>query len=191
MKFTLESIKSFKNFKISGTIFPCSKYAARYALKTINFKGANSIAELGCGTGVFTKEILKQKQKQAKFFAIEINKKLANEAKKRIPKAKIYIDNAENIDKYMTLNKIEKLDCIISTLPWAIFNEDIQTRILEKAYEGLKERGEFITIAYIIGNKLKKGKTFFKLLQERFNHVKKTKIIFKNIPPAFFYYCKK
>ena len=191
MKFTIESLKSIKNFKTSGTIFPCSKTSAKYALKQINLKNANSIAELGCGTGVFTKEIIKQKPKQTKFFAIEINKKLANQARKKIPNAKIYTDSAENLDKYLELNNLEKLDIIISTLPGAIFEKQLQEKLLNQIHKNLNENGEFITIAYIIANKLKKGKNFHQLLKQKFPNVKKTKPVLKNIPPAFFYYCKK
>lgn len=191
MKFTIESMKSIKNFKTSGTIFPCSKTSAKYALKQINLKNANSIAELGCGTGVFTKEIIKQKPKQTKFFAIEINKELANQTRKKIPNATIYTDSAQNLDKYLELNNIKKLDIIISTLPWAIFEKELQEKILNQISKNLKENGEFITIAYLLGNKLKKGKNFLELLKQNFKTIKKTKPVLKNIPPAFFYYCVK
>jgi phosphatidylethanolamine/phosphatidyl-N-methylethanolamine N-methyltransferase len=191
MKFTIESAKSIKNFKTSGTIFPCSKYAAKYALKRINLKDKKSIIELGCGTGVFTKEIIKQKSKETNFFAIEINEELAKEARKKVPEAKIYADSAENTNKYLKINNLKETDIIISTLPWAAFKKDLQIKLLDEILKDLKEGGEFITIAYILGNRLKNGKNFYKLLKGKFKSVKKTRPVIKNIPPAFFYHCIK
>ena len=191
MKFTLESAKSIRNLKTSGTIFPCSKHSARFAIKKLNIQKASLIIELGCGTGIFTKEILKQKNPASRFFALEINKNLAKETKKRFPSAIIYNDCAENLTKYIGEIETQKADCIISTLPWAIFPADQQIKILNEIYNSLKEKGEFITISYILSNRFKGGKRFNNLLKSRFSYVKKTKHVLENIPPVFFYYCRK
>jgi len=184
-------VESLKNYKTSGTIVPCSKYAAQFALKNVDLKNAKTIVELGCGTGVFTKVIEKKKNQRTRFIAIEINEELAKEAQKNNPNTKIVQDSAENLSQILKENENEKADIIISTLPWAIFEKELQIKILNEVYSNLEENGEFITISYIITNRLKKGKSFYTLLKSKFNKVKKTRFVVKNLPPSFFYYCKK
>ncbi|PRP96638.1 hypothetical protein TUN_33020 [Bacillus sp. M21] len=53
-----------KNPKNTGAIAPSSKILATKMVDTINFETAKCIVELGPGTGVFTKEIIKRKKKE-------------------------------------------------------------------------------------------------------------------------------
>ena len=46
--------------------------------ENIDFQKARNIAEIGAGTGAFTRNILSKKDEDANFFAVEINKKMAN-----------------------------------------------------------------------------------------------------------------
>jgi phosphatidylethanolamine/phosphatidyl-N-methylethanolamine N-methyltransferase len=182
--------EAIQNWKDVGTIFPCSQNSVQACLNHINIDSANSVVELGCGTGVFTKKIQEAVGKEKTFFALEINKNLVDSAKKRSPDTHIYHASAEDLEKYLKKHNLQKSDCIISTLPWAIFSKRVQKTLISVINNNLSENGEFITIAYTLGTKTKKGRHFRRLLHQNFSLVKQTPIVWKNIPPSIFYYCK-
>jgi len=125
------------------------------------------------------------------FFSIEINANFVKETNDRCPNAIVYHDSAENIKKYLDKHNKKNCDCIISGLPWAGFDKKLQNKLLDTAYDSLEEEGVFLTFAYIQGLLLPNGKNFKKLLKNKFRTVKKTKIVWLNLPPAFVYHCKK
>jgi phosphatidylethanolamine/phosphatidyl-N-methylethanolamine N-methyltransferase len=47
----------------------------------------------------------------------------------------------------------------------------------------------FSTFAYIHALKMKKAQSFEKLLREKFKSVKRSKIVWGNLPPALVYHC--
>ncbi len=156
-----------------------------------DLKKAKFIVELGPGGGVFTGKILQKKNPEAKFFALEINPFFAEEARKKVPEAEIITDSAENLGKYLKERGADKCDCIISGLPWAGFPSSLQNSIMSEILKHLESGGKFLTFAYVTGRYLPKGRKFKKLLDKSFNTVRKSKIVWKNIPPAFVYYCVK
>jgi len=82
-------------------------------------------------------------------------------------------------------------DCIISALPWAGFTQQIQIEILDEIYDSLEVGGEFLTIALLQGTFFPPGIRFSKMLNKKFRTVEKSKILWRNFPPAFVYHCIK
>ncbi len=163
-----------------------SQKLANQMASSINNKNASVIAELGPGTGIVTKEILSKVPRECNFFSIEANANIANFLKKQIPEAKIFNDCASKIGDYTE----EKCDYIISSLPWTVFDADLQHKILQSIKNNLTPDGEFITYTYIIGNLLPGGKQFKQALNSYFSQINKSQIIWQNFPPAFVYTCK-
>ena len=104
---------------------------------------------------------------------------------------KKYFFTRKDIRKYLRKHRQRTCDCIISGLPWAAFSQKAQEELLGAVYSSLEYGGEFLTFVYIHGLLLPAGKKFRRLLKERFSSVKKTRIIWGNLPPAFVYHCKK
>ncbi|MGM5487903.1 MAG: class I SAM-dependent methyltransferase [Nanobdellota archaeon] len=187
MRFLKEASKRFKEI---GAISPCSRDAVRMCLDHVNLKTSKVIVELGCGDGVFTRHIQRDMTDNQVFFGMEINHELIRLARKNAPGSTIYHDSAENIKTYLKKHNATKADCIISTLPWALFSPAYQRRLLQVIDENLSDGGEFITIAYTLGIHTKKGKSLRRLLSRHFT-VQKTPTVWKNLPPAIFYHCSK
>ena len=72
-----ESMTFLKRFASSprriGSVAPSSKFLTRAMLDRVNWDEANFIAELGAGTGVFTREIVKRAKPDAKILVFEID----------------------------------------------------------------------------------------------------------------------
>ncbi|MFA6307294.1 MAG: rRNA adenine N-6-methyltransferase family protein [Patescibacteria group bacterium] len=185
----------FKQFLSSpletGAIKSSSKNLSKLITNQSDLSKKKCIVELGSGKGVFTKEILNKISPKCIFFCLEINPQFVIETKKNCPKAIVYNTSAKNIKKYLLKHKQISCDCIISGLPWSSFNKKVQETLLDEIYTSLEDNGEFLTFAYLQGLLLPNGIRFQKLLKNKFKRVKKTKIIWKNLPPALVYYCKK
>lgn len=178
-----------KNPKQVGALCPSSKKLTRAIIQGIGLKKVQNIVEIGAGTGVFTQAILENKNANAKFFAVEINKKMANKLTKKYENLDLQIGNAENLTHFLTQRKMPNADVIVSGIPWALLKNYEQERLLNVIYQNLNKNGYFNTFAYILPSPT--GKAFRSKIFKLFNKVRISKIIWENVPPAVVYYCKK
>lgn len=174
-----------------GAIYPSSEELAREIVKQSGAAQAGVIVEFGAGTGVFTREILKRKPKDSAFFSIEQNPNLVEILKKELPEADICCESAANLAQLLKERNLDHVDAIISGLPWAAFDDSLQDALLNPAIELLSPGGRFVTFAYLQGLLLTAGKKFAAKIRSRFASVEKSRIIWKNLPPAFVYVCTK
>ncbi|MEI7512384.1 MAG: rRNA adenine N-6-methyltransferase family protein [Candidatus Uhrbacteria bacterium] len=152
---------------------------------------AQTIVEFGPGTGVFTKEIIRKMSADALLISIEKDGQFIERLKTEFPNVRFYHDAASSITKHLQDNELATCDRIVSGLPWSIFSEQIQTETLKAAYDSLVPGGMFLTFAYIHSQFLPDGIRFKRLLKRTFKEVHRSRIAWKNVPPAFVYVCKK
>ena len=123
-------IKQFlRDPKRTGSIGPSNEELSELVTETARLNEMGTVVELGSGTGVFTEKILEKKSPEALFFAIEINPEFCEATKSRCPSATVYRDSAENMKKYLEQHGKDSCDCIISSLPWAVFDHGTQGRL--------------------------------------------------------------
>ena len=175
----------------TGAIVSSSKDLSELITQTARLDEKKCVVELGPGIGVFTKEIMRRISPQCVFFCLEINQQLVEATRKNCPQAIVYHASAQEIKKYLLQHHQNSCDCIISGLSWALFDQPLQDDLLNALYDSLEPGGVFLTFAYIHGPLFSRGNRFRKLLNIKFKKVEKTKIIWKNILPAFVYYCTK
>jgi len=103
----------------------------------------------------------------------------------------VFEGSAANVKKY--LGQFARKDCdrIVSGLSWASFSDDLQSTILNAAFDSLKKGGKFLTFAHYPFSKLPRGKRFKYKLLNLFSEVRVSKIVWSNLPPAFVYVCVK
>ncbi len=173
-----------KNPKTVGAIAPSSDKLACRMIEDIDFLNATYIVEYGPGTGVFTEKILDKKKDSTIFIAIEYNMDFYNILKDKFRDRTNFIlvnDSAENLKKYLHKYNIDKLDYIVSGLPFASLPQDMSKKILSVTKEILKDKGEFITFQYTLFK--------MKLFRKHFDRIK-TKKVLLNMPPAYVFKCK-
>jgi phospholipid N-methyltransferase len=142
------------------------------------------VLELGPGTGIFTKEILKKLPKDGILIAIELDQKFIDHIEKTIhdDRLKLYKGDALMLRKFLSDNGIRNVDFIVSGLPLGHFRKDLKMRILREIYASLDEGGTFVQFEYFLAG--------IKSIKEVFLH---TAITFEafNFPPAFVITCRK
>lgn len=167
------------DWKQTGSVIPSSPSLVKAMLRPIDFSSTDYIVELGPGTGVITKEILKRIHPNAQLLIIESNqtfcKILGHYKDSRL---KVICTSALNIEKYCT----KKPDIIISGIPLSNIPRSDRIMLLQKISRVLSERGQFIQFQYSLG--------LYRILNKVFPKVYLS-FVALNVPPAFIYGCHK
>ena len=177
----------------TGAICAASNVLASTMVKEADIPGRKNVIELGPGTGVITKEILQVLPNSSSLKCLELNKSLVKRLTKEIQDHRNFLRtdvieaSALDLDRYIS---DESCDCVISSLPWGLFQKDVQLEILEKIHKTLTKDGVFLTYAYWGIDRLPKGRSLSKHLLEMFSLESKS-IVWKNLPPAIIYRTKK
>jgi phospholipid N-methyltransferase len=152
---------------------------------------ANVVLEFGAGTGAVTGHILRELSPQSRFAAIEINPQLAAIFRAAHPGVPLFEDSAENVRAICDSMNVTMVDCIISGLPWALFSKSTQITILNQIACVLKPGGRFVTFGYPQSLVLPAARHLAEVLPTYFTAVFKSKVVWRNLPPAFFYRCQR
>ena len=174
-----------------GAVCPSSPFLAEEIAKNAGLETALSVAELGPGTGALTGAILKRKSDEAKFFAVELNVSVLEIFRKKFPEVKIYNESAAKLGEIARKEGLTSVDSVISGLPWAAFPESLQDELLSAIAGTLSPDGCFSTFSYIHCPLLPAGKRFRNKLSEYFASVETSAVVWRNLPPAFVYRCRK
>lgn len=168
-----------KTWRIRGALAPSSSYLVRKMTSKIEYDKDIRILQLGFGTGVFSKEILRKMTLGSTLVIFEVNKSCR---KYLMKDARItYIeDSAENISTYYS---DIQFDCVLSTLPFASLPRGVSEKIFEEIKKCLREDGTFLQFQYSLYSK---GD-----ITRLFHQKPKVDFEFRNIPPAFIYEVKK
>ncbi len=161
-----------------GAITSTSNQITKKMLSKIDFNNAKVIIEYGPGKGIITKQLLIQMREDATLFVFETNEQFINNLSKINDKRLIIINSDAEKAQIILKNryKTEKVDYIISTIPFTFFNKRKRKRIIFMTYTLLKEKGKFITYQY--------SWLIYDLIKNRFS-ASSIKTTLLNIPPAF------
>ncbi|WP_227939967.1 class I SAM-dependent methyltransferase [Alkalihalobacillus deserti] len=177
-------IEYLLNPRTVGAITPSSKYLTNLMIDQFDLIKAKYIVEYGPGTGAFTDKIITEKGEQTILLLIESNGKFYQLLKNKYENEKnVFIINGtvEYIDKYLIDYGIPYVDYVFSGLPFASLPIPVSETILELTKTILKKEGRFITFQY---TRCKR-----KFISQFFKEIEVIKE-YRNLPPAYVYYCK-
>lgn len=174
-----------------GACCASSRYLGRAITAGIGIEQADVVAELGPGTGVFTGEILRRLPDRGKLLAVELDRTLAEDLERRYPEVLLCRGCASKLGEFLRARALPPPRAVVSGLPWAIFPEELQEKILTGVVNNLPNGGYFATFAYVQGLMLPAGQRFRRRLRELFHEVDTGEIVLRNFPPAFVYRCRK
>ncbi|GJM15068.1 MAG: methyltransferase [Thermodesulfobacteriota bacterium] len=174
-----------------GAIAPSNNKLCDMITDMAELDKISTVIEFGSGTGVITEKIVNKVSKDTTFFAMEINETLVEATKNRCPDATVYLSSASDAKKYLEIHGENGCDRIISSLPWSTFSDNLQDDLMETVMDVLNPGGKFLTYAYVPGLVFPSAIRFRKKLNEKFDKVSRSKIVWTNFPPAFIYYAEK
>ena len=173
-----------------GSFAPSSPALAQAMLRGCDLRSARTVVEFGAGTGAFTRLILQRIGVHTTFLALELDDKHVNGLRQRFPGVHVYRDSAERVQTYLAKLRRKKADYIISGLPWASMPVKAQEPILDAVLNSLSPDGMFTTFAYVHARWLPRARRFRERLEHYFGEVKTSRIVWRNVPPAFVYRCR-
>ncbi|RNB70881.1 class I SAM-dependent methyltransferase [Brevibacillus panacihumi] len=163
-----------------GSVIPSSRFLCQNMLSSIDWSKTDVIFELGPGTGPFTQAISKYKKPDAYYLLVERDPQFRNLLHSRFPDLTIR-EEATQLRTYLEELHLDKVDVIVSGLPFANFPAQQRAAILDQVQSVLAPDGIFVTFQYSLQLKAE--------LQARFSWVETDFTLF-NIPPAFIYTCR-
>lgn len=145
--------QAFRNYNATGAIAPSSRFLARAMVESMPCTEGQRILEVGCGTGAFTKAILKNLKAGDEFHAVEVNTDFCNSVEQDIlspfriqhPDINIVLHN-ELIEEAPLEGQF---DAIICGLPFNNFPVTLVTHIFDTMFGFLKEGGELSYFEYL------------------------------------------
>ncbi|MCW1887331.1 hypothetical protein OKA04_21515 [Luteolibacter flavescens] len=164
----------------TGSIVPSSRHLTREMLKPIDWQSSRHIAELGAGTGVFTREIHRRRDPGCRVYIFERDEMLRQRLQLELPDFSFHPD-ACDIHLLPREDTAPLLDGVISGLPFANFPPFLRDLILDNVRSALKPSGKFVAFQYSLRLKSR--------LEQRFERVT-TSLVPLNVPPAFVHVCE-
>lgn len=166
--------------KSVGALIPSSRFLAKDLLSYIDFTKKNLvIVEYGPGSGTFTKEIVKWLKQGDQLIVIEENDEFVEKLKRRVDQmnnVSIHLDCVTNSSRIFERAGIDKLDYIISGIPFSSIPKEMTEDILKSTKQIMSDQTLFITYQY---------STFKMSTFKRHLTILDKKFVFRNIPPAY------
>jgi phospholipid N-methyltransferase len=172
----------FKANRMVGSVLPSSRFLSAKMLAPIDFSRAKVIVELGPGTGVFTRALIKSMPQDCILLVIELNEAFYKNLQMQLsnPQVKLIHGSATELDTYLKKLGLAHADYIVSALPLSNFPNELRSKILESCKISIQPNGRFIQFQYSRGLK--------KMYKDYFSNVHIDYTIL-NFPPAFIYTC--
>ena len=162
-----------------GSVTPSSPQLAASMLCNVDWSRVRTVAEFGAGTGVMTRAIMDQMSPNTRLFAFEIEDELRRCLRSETG-LDIY-DDATRLPNVLAQEGIEKVDLIVSSLPYTVLPREVTEAVLDGISSTLARDGNFVAFQYSLHMK--------GVFTRIFDDVK-TRFVMMNIPPAFVYDCR-
>lgn len=147
----LEFLQGFlKRPKEVGSIIPSSRFLMQRVVRSANADEAKLIVELGPGTGVVTRTILRSMQPDARLLAIEINPRFIELIGRtlRDERLHLHLGGAQDIEQVLQERGLPRPDVILSGIPFSTMDRELALSILRAVHAVLAPGGRFVAYQF-------------------------------------------
>jgi len=152
---------------------------------------AQTVIELGSGSGAITTCIAESMRSDARLLGIENNSTFIEPLRQQFPQAQFIQGCASRVRCIAGEKDFLFADCILSTLPWSIFTPELRDAVIGAVHLTLAGNGVFATAVCYGTQHLPAGRDLEKSLRAVFRRVKVSPPVVWNMPPMRVYYCSK
>ncbi|WP_433801999.1 class I SAM-dependent methyltransferase [Actinomycetospora sp. CA-084318] len=175
---------------VIGAVAPSGRALSDLLASVAPADVASTVVELGPGTGVVSQALRRRLPPEARHVAVELDRSMVTLLRRNLPWLEVLEGDAKDLQKLLADVGITSVDAIVSGLPWTLFSREAQRGIMEQVNRVLVPGGVFTTFAYAHVMNLPTQRRFRELLQESFDEVAVTPIVWRNVPPALAYQCR-
>ena len=136
-----------------GSIIPSSRFLERRIVEAAVIDSANTIVELGSGTGGTTRAILRAMPQHAKLLSIEINPYF-HTLVSSIEDGRLtaHLGNACGLKEIISMYGLDAPEVVISGIPFSTMNRSEGSQVIEAISSMLAPNGRFV--AYQVSNRV-------------------------------------
>jgi phospholipid N-methyltransferase len=174
-----------------GAVAPSSPRLGAVLASVVPRTGEPVVVELGPGTGAVSEVIAAKLPAGARHLAVELDPAMVEYLGRTHPDLEVVQGNAADLGKLLAERGIAQVDAVICGLPWALFDDATQTALLAEISRVIGDRGAFTTFAYLHGMTLGAARRFRRRLRGTFDEVLVSSTVWRNLPPAFVYVCRR
>lgn len=169
-----------------GAIAPSGPELARLMVEAADVRPDHVVAELGAGTGSITRAI-RERAPHAPLVALEPGAEMAELLRRAFPNVHVTERLAHDLPEVLEAWGHPVVDRVLSGLPWTIWPASEQDAILTAVRRAMRADGRLVTFTYVHSQVLPGASSLKDLLERHFTKVVRTRVAWKNLPPAFAY----
>ncbi|MDQ5856519.1 MAG: methyltransferase domain-containing protein [Actinomycetota bacterium] len=182
---------ALRNPATMGAVAPSSSHLAARMATVVPRVGEPVVVELGPGTGSITTAIEHRLAGRGRHVAVEIDPVLAEHLRFEFPDVEVMLGDAAELERLLADHDVPAVDAVLCGLPWSLISAVAQRAIVEATARALRPEGSFTTLAYVHALPLSPARRFRALLGEVFDEVLSTRTVWRNLPPAVAYVCRR
>jgi phospholipid N-methyltransferase len=169
-------------------------------LEAVDFRQPRVIVELGPGTGVMTRELLRRMTPDSRLFALEVNPRFVKHLRERCSDRRLTVLHADacELAKHLRAHDACAVDAVVSSLGLTSMPEHLRSLIVNQAESCLAEHGvltqfQYFTSQIPLPNKTpaRNGRFCEKTFLGSYFLEIQTKHVLLNFPPAVVFTCRK
>jgi phosphatidylethanolamine/phosphatidyl-N-methylethanolamine N-methyltransferase len=174
-----------------GAVVPSSARLAGVLASVVPRTGSPVVVELGPGTGAVSDVISRRLPPGARHLAVELDLAMVAYLRRTRSELEVVPGDAARLAALLAERGVSRVDAVVCGLPWALFDDDTQTAILAEVGRVIGGTGAFTTFGYLHGMTLAAARRFRATLRATFDEVVVSATVWRNVPPAFVYVCRR
>jgi phospholipid N-methyltransferase len=174
-----------------GAVVPSSQRLGAVLASVVPRSGSPVVVELGPGTGAVSAVIAQRLPPGARHLAVELDPEMVEYLRRTRPELEVVPGNAAQLAALLAERGVTHVDAVVCGLPWALFDDTTQESLLEQVSTVIGTTGAFTTFAYLHGMTLTAARRFRRTLRDTFDEVLVSATVWRNVPPAFVYVCRR
>jgi phospholipid N-methyltransferase len=174
-----------KNPTKVGAITPSSPELAQKMLKGIVPNEENIVLELGVGTGAITKYLQEILPNGKSYLGIELDRSLVKSLKKNYRDLEFICGNATDTFSIHQKSGFGKVGYIICCLPFVSLPNEVGEKILLEIDKFMQAGCTFRTFQYAHGYYFPSAIKLREFMRDRYGKAQRSKLVVKNVPPAY------
>lgn len=142
-------IQGVKNIKEVGALTRSGPILCKKMILPVPSDKDVIVVELGAGDGVITKHLLEKVSPNSKIISIELNELLFRKLESiKDDRLTTIHGNINNLDQILDDNGIDKMDHLVSAVPFMIMDNQYVIDFLKKYQKRIKKGGSFTQVHY-------------------------------------------
>lgn len=192
--------ESFRSIRTTASVIPSSRFLAMAMLENVDFRNARTFVELGSGTGVITREILRRMSPDSRLFVVEINDNFVDHLRSAYPDRRLTVlhGDARHLMDHLRAQAAGSAHAVISSLGLTTMTHDHRARIVAEARACIAPAGVMTQYQYLTPIDPLAGLPRLQLprflagefLTAYFPSVSAKRVLL-NLPPALVFTCRK